>query len=155
MKRILFVCHGNICRSAAAKVVMRQMIREEGLRGIEVDSAAATREEIGHDIYPPMKRALKAKGYACEPHRAKQTVQGDYDRYDYLIGMDWENMEDMRRIYRGDPEKKITMLREWAGAPGAEIEDPWYTGRYDLVLKQIETGCEGLLRHLLKGENDG
>ena len=97
MIKILFICHGNICRSAAAETVMRQMIREGRIGGITADSAAATREEIGNDIYPPMKRALQEKGYRCDPHAARQTVRADYDRYDYLIGMDTENLYDMRR----------------------------------------------------------
>ena len=100
--RILFICHGNICRSAAAEMVMRQQAEREGLsKLVQIGSAAATREEIGNDIYPPMKRALEAAGYVCHPHAARQTVREDYGRWDYLIGMDEENMWDMKRIYGG------------------------------------------------------
>ena len=150
MTKILFICHGNICRSAAAETVMRQMIREGRIGGITADSAAATREEIGNDIYPPMKRALQEKGYRCDPHAARQTVRADYDRYDYLIGMDTENLYDMRRIYGGDPEGKISLLLSWAGQPGEEIDDPWYTRDFRGSLRQIEEGCRGILKTLGK-----
>ena len=144
--RILFICHGNICRSAAAEVVLRQMLLKDRIRGIEADSAAATREEIGNDIYPPMKRALIARGYVCPRHAARQTVRADYDRYDFLIGMDRENLQDMERIYGGDPQGKISLLRAWSGEKGLEVEDPWYTRNFEGVLTQIEAGCAGLLR---------
>jgi len=146
--RILFICHGNICRSVAAEMVMKQMIREKRINWIAADSAAATREEIGNDIYPPMKRALLERGYCCEPHAARQTVRADYDRYDLLIGMDTENLYDMKRIYRGDPDGKISLLRSWAGEPGMEIDDPWYTRDFRGALRQIEEGCEGIIRGL-------
>ena len=155
MIKILFICHGNICRSAAAEAVLRQMLREQGIREIAVDSAAAIREEIGNDIYPPMKKALTARGYVCEPHAARQTVRGDYGRYDFLIGMDAENLYDMRRIYGGDPQGKITLLRSWAGEPGMEIDDPWYTRDFSGALKQIEAGCAGLLRAVLNPGKSG
>ena len=113
-----------------------------------VSSAASTREEIGHDIYPPMKKVLLARGYVCEPHAARQTVLEDYGKWDYIIGMDRENMADLHWIYGGDPKKKLFMLMDWAGLPGHEIDDPWYTRDLDGVLSQIEKGCEGLLAAL-------
>ena len=149
MTKILFICHGNICRSAAAKMVMRQMLRERNLEGaVTADSAATSREEIGNDVYPPMRRALRNRGYACGPHAAQQTVQADYGRYDYLIGMDSENLYNMEQIYGGDPEGKVSLLRDWAGEPGQEIDDPWYTRNFDGALRQIEAGCRGLLEAL-------
>ena len=154
MTKILFVCHGNICRSAAAEVVLKQMLRERNRKDVAVSSAAATREEIGHDIYPPMKKALEQKGYLCDPHAARQTVREDYRRYDYLIGMDTENLYDMKRIYGGDPEGKISLLRSWAGEPGMEIDDPWYTRDFRGALEQIEAGCTGILRALGKPGGD-
>ena len=150
MTKILFICHGNICRSAAAEMVMKQLAEEKGAADIGADSAATTREEIGNDVYPPMKKALREAGYACGPHAARQTVRGDYDRYDYLIGMDGENLWDMRRIYGGDPEGKISLLRDWAGEPGQEIDDPWYTRDFRGSLRQIEAGCRGLLETLMR-----
>ena len=151
MIKILFVCHGNICRSASAQMVMRQILREQGLDGgIMADSAATSREEIGNDVYPPMKRALRNRGYACGAHAARQTRPEDYAGYDYLIGMDLENLANMTRIYGGDPEGKISLLRDWAGEPGQEIDDPWYTRDFDGALRQIEAGCRGLMEALRK-----
>ena len=148
MIKILFVCHGNICRSAAAEVVMNRLIGEAGLDGVRAESAAATREEIGNDIYPPMKRALLARGYACPRHAARQTVRADYAAYDYIIGMDGENMADMRYIYGGDPRGKLSRLLDWAGENGANIPDPWYTRDFEGALSAIERGCRGLLEAL-------
>lgn len=153
MTKIFFVCHGNICRSAAAEVVLKQMCRDGHLSQAEVSSAAATREEIGNDIYPPMKKALREQGYVCPPHSARQTVRGDYDRYDYLIGMDYENLAAMKRIFGGDPLGKISLLRDWAGEPGQEIDDPWYTRDFRGSLAQIEAGCRGIVQFLKKSEN--
>ena len=149
--RILFICHGNICRSAAAEVVLKQMAEEAGRRDLQVASAAATREEIGNDIYPPMKKALVNSGYACPRHAARQTVRADYAKWDHIIGMDDENMWDMKYIYGGDPEGKLSMLMDWAGEPGREIDDPWYTRDFTGALKQIEEGCRGVLERTKHG----
>ena len=151
MVKILFICYGNICRSAAAEVVLKQMAEEAGRRDLRVASAAATREEIGNDIYPPMKKALAAAGYTCPPHAARQTTRQDYDAWDLLIGMDEENLWDMKRIYCGEPKGKISLLMDWAGQPGREIDDPWYTRDFTGVLKQIEEGCRGLLERTKHG----
>ena len=148
MIKILFICHGNICRSAAAEVVLNQMAAEAGRQDLRIASAAATREEIGNDIYPPMKKALVHAGYECARHAARQTVRADYAQWDYIIGMDDENMWDMKHIYGGDPERKLSMLLDWAGQPGREIDDPWYTRDFAGALKQIEEGCAGLLRQI-------
>ena len=148
MIKILFVCHGNICRSAAAEVVLKQMAAEAGRTDLAIASAAATREEIGNDIYPPMKKALVHAGYECARHAARQTVRADYAQWDYIIGMDDENMWDMKHIYGGDPDGKLSMLMDWAGKPGREIDDPWYTRDFAGALKQIEEGCAGLLRKI-------
>ena len=148
MTKILFICHGNICRSVAAEMVLKQMAREQGRKDLVIASAAATREEIGNDIYQPMKKALLAAGYRCEMHAARQTTRADYGQWDYLIGMDDENLWDMKRIYGGDPDGKLSMLLDWAGMPGQEIDDPWYTRDFSGALKQIEEGCRGILREV-------
>ncbi len=148
MTKILFICHGNICRSVAAEMVLKQLAREQERRDLAIASAATTREEIGNDIYPPMKRALLVAGYVCEQHTARQTVRADYGQWDYIIGMDDENLWDMRRIYGGDPERKLSLLMDWAGKPGREIDDPWYTRDFSGVLRQIEDGCRKLLQSL-------
>ena len=148
MIKVLFICHGNICRSAAAEMVMKQMAREQGRKDLQIASAAATREEIGNDIYPQMKKALAAAGYQCERHAARQTTRAEYSQWDYIVGMDDENMWDMRHIYGGDPEGKLSMLLDWAGKPGQEIDDPWYTRDFSGVLKQIEEGGAGMMRRI-------
>ena len=153
MIRILFICHGNICRSAAAEMVMKQMARDRGKTDLRIDSAAATREEIGNDIYPPMKKALAAAGYRCEPHAARQTTRAEYGEWDYIIGMDDENLWDMRRIYGGDPDGKLSMLMDWAGQPGREIDDPWYTRDFSGALKQIEEGVKGMMQSIIPNES--
>ena len=155
MIKVLMVCHGNICRSAAAEMVMRQLIAEAGLEGcIAVDSAAATREEIGNDVYPPMKRVLQAAGVPCVPHAARQTTRADYDRYDYIIGMDQENMRDMRTLYGGDRAGKLSLLMAWASQPGRAVADPWYTHDFDGALRDIQQGCQGLMAKLIKSTEE-
>ena len=150
MLRILFVCHGNICRSPMAEFIMKRLAREAGAgEWLRAESAAATTEEIGNDIYPPMKRALLARGYACPRHSARQTTRADYAKYDYIIGMDDENMADMRYIYGGDPQKKLSRLLDWAGMTGASISDPWYTRDFEGALDEIERGCRGLMQTLI------
>ena len=142
MPKILFVCHGNICRSPAAEMVMRTLAGEWA-----VDSAATTREELGNEIYPPMRRALARRGIPIVPHRARQTTAADYGRYDYIIGMDEENRFDLLRIYHGDPADKISLLMEWAGER-REVSDPWYTRDFEKALDDIERGCRALIMRL-------
>ncbi len=110
---------------------MAELCRGNHLPEVEVSSAATTREEIGNDIYPPMKKALRESGYRCPPHAARQTVPGDYDRYDYLIGMDHENLSDMKGIYGGDPLKKISLLRAGPVRRGSQHGKTEGTGRKD------------------------
>ena len=150
MTKILFICHGNICRSAAAEMVMNHLLRERRIKNIQVASAATSREEIGNDVYPPMKRALARKGIPCLPHAARQMTSSDGDRFDLIIGMDQENLCSMRRMLSGKDPDRIHLMMEYAGQPNREIEDPWYTGRFDRVLDQIYTCCEGLLSRLTR-----
>ena len=139
MTKILFICHGNICRSPAAEMVLRAMTQG----GCLVDSAATTTEELGNELYPPMRRVMAARGIPLTSHRARQTTASDYARYDYIIGMDEENRYDLLRIYHGDPEHKISLLLEWAGEK-REVSDPWYTRDFDLALDDIERGCRAI-----------
>ena len=154
MTKILFVCHGNICRSVAAEMVLKQMTREQGRKDLVIASAAATREEIGNDIYPPMKRALQEAGYTCEHHAARQMTRADYEKWDYIIGMDDENMWDMKYLYGSDPDGKLSLLMDWAGHCGQEIDDPWYTRDFRGALAQIEEGCRGILCTLRAKDKD-
>ena len=144
--KILFVCHGNICRSAAAEMVMKKLIREAGLeKRVLAASAAATTEEIGNDIYPPMKRVLLAHGVPCEPHAARLLTRADGKAYDLIVGMDAENLRHMRRILGADAEGKLHLLMEYADAPGSEVADPWYTRDFEKAYADVLAGCRGLL----------
>ena len=149
MIKVLYVCHGNICRSAAAEMVMRKMVEDRGIENrFQIESAATSRAEIGNDVYPPMKKALGAAGYPCRPHAARQVTRGEYDRWDYIIGMDDENMWNLRRLFPEDHGEKISLLMKWAGKPEEEIDDPWYTRDFSGALRQIEAGCVGLVTYL-------
>ncbi len=148
MTKILFVCHGNICRSAAAEMILLDLLSERGSRGVTVDSAATSTEEIGNDVYPPMKRALFARGVKCRPHAARQLRASDGEKYDLIIGMDEENMYMMRRMLPAACHGKIHLLMEYAGKPGQEIDDPWYTRNFDRAILDIAEGCRGLLEEL-------
>ena len=142
MIKILFICHGNICRSPAAEMVMRALTPE-----YEIASAATTTDELGNPLYPPMKRVLDERGIPQVPHYARQTTYQDYRYYDYIIGMDEENRYDLNRIYRGDPDHKVSLLMEWAGE-ACEVSDPWYTRDFRKALDDIEQGCRALAAKL-------
>ena len=148
MTRVLFVCHGNICRSPMAEFVMKDMVEKAGLaREIRVASAATTTEEIGNPVYPPARRKLAEHGISCEGKTARQMCWPDYERYDLIIGMDQENLYDMRRICQGDPEGKIHLLMDFTDRPG-DVADPWYTRDFETTWRDVEDGCRGLLMYL-------
>lgn len=145
MTHILFVCHGNICRSPMAEFIMKDLIRKAGCeKAITVDSVAATTEEIGNDMYPPAKRMLTKKGIPFTPRRARLITKEDYERADYIVCMDEENLYDLSRLTRGDPEKKVSLLLSWAGRRG-EVADPWYTGDFEETYDDLVEGCRALL----------
>ena len=145
MKKILFVCHGNICRSPMAKYVMRELVANAGLSDeIFVESAAATYEEIGNPVYPPARKKLEEHGISCEGHHARIIVRKEYGDWDYIIGMDQENMDDMRRIFGGDPDGKLCMLMTFVGK-NREVSDPWYTGDFESTWQDVLAGCTALL----------
>ncbi len=147
MKRILLTCHGNICRSPMAEMLLKHLVRTRGLTGYVIDSAAVSREEIGNPVYPPARRELAAHGIPCEDHRARQITAADYDRWDYLIGMDMSNITRMLRIFGGDPEHKVHRLLDFTGQP-ADVADPWYSDRFDLCYRDVLRGCEALLAYI-------
>ena len=150
--RILFVCHGNICRSPMAEFVMKDMVRVRGLESrYEIASAATSREELGNPVYSPARRKLAANGIACAGHRARQMTRADYDDWDLIVCMDRNNIRNALRITDGDPEHKIVLLLDYAGRAGEEVADPWYTGDFDATWDDIVSGCEGLLRELTPG----
>ena len=147
MVRILFVCHGNICRSPMAEMVLKHMVRERGLTDYVIDSAAVSREEIGNPVYPPAKRELAARGIPCGDHRARQITAEDYDQWDHLVGMDMSNIVRMLRTFGGDPDHKVHRLMDFTGKP-ADVADPWYSDRFDLCYEDVHKGCEALLKYV-------
>ena len=155
MKRILFICHGNICRSPMAEFVMKDLVKKAGLASqFHIESAATSREEIGNTVYPPARRKLAEHGISCEGHAARQLTNRDYDEYDLLIGMDQANIRNIRRICGGDPKGKIHLLLEYASRPGQEVADPWYTGDFEATWRDVLAGCQGLLRRMAGAERE-
>lgn len=149
MIKILFVCHGNICRSVSAQYIFQNLVNQMGCADrFVIDSAAATREEIGNPIYPPMASELRRRGVPLGTHRARQLTRAEYDNWDLIIGMDDENRSDMMRILGSDPEGKVHLLMEYTDRPNHRIEDPWWTDRYGVVFDDIADGCSGLLKNL-------
>ena len=148
MKKILFVCHGNICRSPMAEFVMKDMVEKAGLQDdFYIESAATSTEEIGNEVYPPAKRKLAEHGISCKGKTARQMRQADYNRFDLLIGMDEWNIRNMTRICGGDPEGKIRKLLDYTNRKG-DVADPWYTGNFEATWQDVTEGCECLLKLL-------
>ena len=153
MTKILFVCHGNICRSPMAEFCMKDLARKAGVSDrLEIASAATSTEEIwngiGNPVYPPARRELARHGLSCEGKRAVQMTRADYGKYDLLIGMDHGNLRDMRRICGGDPEGKIHLLLDFTDHP-ADVADPWWTGDFETTWRDVEEGCQALLNQLI------
>ena len=149
MTRVLFVCHGNICRSPMAEFVMKDMVHRRGLDDrFEIASAATSREEIGNPVYPPARRKLAEHGISCGGHHARQMTREDYDRYDYIIGMDMANLRNICRIAGGDLEHKVSLLLDHTARAGQEVADPWYTGDFDETWDDVTEGCEQLLAEI-------
>lgn len=148
MIKVLFVCHGNICRSTMAESVMTYLVEREGLADkFYINSAATSREEIGNGVHHGTVAKLKKEGIPVIPHRAVQMTLNDYEEYDYLIGMDTENIRNMQRISGGDPDEKIYKLLTFAGN-GLDVADPWYTGDFEATYRDVLAGCKGLLECL-------
>ncbi len=155
MIRILFICHGNICRSPMAEFVMKDLVFRAGLSDeFVIDSAATSREEIyrdrngrdvGNPVYPPARKKLEQHGIRCDGKTARQLTRADYDRYDYLVCMDQWNVRNTFRIVGSDPDSKICMLLDFAGRPGEDVADPWYTGDFEATWQDVFAGCKGML----------
>lgn len=144
MKKILFVCHGNICRSPMAEYVMKYLVEQAQLTDqFMIASAATSTEEIGNSVYPPARRKLAEHGISCNGHAARQMTRADYSRYDLLIGMDSANLRNMTRIAGGDPEGKIRPLLY-----DKDVADPWYTGNFEATWQDVLRGCQALLDEL-------
>ena len=152
MIKVLFICHGNICRSPMAEFVLKDMVARAGLADrFYIASAATSTEEIwngvGNPVYPPAREELARHGIGCEGKRAVQLTRNDYDKYDYLIGMDSANIRNMHRMLGGDPEGKVYRLLSFAGVE-RDISDPWYTGNFDETYRDVSLGCNAFLDYL-------
>ena len=156
MVKILFVCHGNICRSPMAEFCMKDLVSKAGCaERFMIASAATSTEEIfrgiGNPVYPPAVRELERHGISCEGKRAVHLCRDDYAKYDMIIGMDQANLRNMRRILGDDPDGKISLLLDFTGSAG-DIADPWYTGNFERTWDDILRGCTALLDELLRGQ---
>lgn len=148
MIKILFICHGNICRSPMAEFVMKDLVRKAGrVEEFSIASAATSTEELGNPVYPPARRMMAAHGIDCTGKTARQLRKADYAQYDYLIGMDQANFRNMQRMCGGDPDGKIHLLLDFTDRPG-QVADPWYTGDFQATWEDVLEGCDGLLRHI-------
>ena len=154
MIKILFICHGNICRSTMAESVMTHLINQRNLSHLfEIASAATSREEIGNPPHYGTVNKLREVGIPVIPHRAVQMTKADYEYYDYLIGMDTANIRNMTRIADGDTEGKIYKLLTFTDS-GRDVADPWYTGDFDATYTDVDAGCRALLEYVLKDSTD-
>lgn len=154
MIKILFVCHGNICRSTMAESIMTHLVKEQHLEAsFYINSAATSREEIGNTPHYGTVGKLREMHIPLVPHRAVQMTVSDYDSYDYLIGMDTANIRNMTRIAGGDSDGKIYKLLTFAGS-GRDVADPWYTGDFDATYEDVMTGCTALLAYILENDRD-
>ena len=148
--KVLFICHGNICRSTMAEYVMKALVNKSGLSDtFFIDSAATSREEIGNPVHYGTRHKLEEVGIYCGNHKARQMQKHEYDEYDYIIGMDSANMRNLNRMLKNDPEEKLYKFLTFAGS-GRDIADPWYTGNFDETYEDIQEGCEGFLDYLEK-----
>ena len=150
MIKVLFICHGNICRSPMAEFILKDMVKERGMaEQFYIASAATSTEEIyggvGNPVYPPAKAELAKHGIGCEGKRAVQLKKSDYEKYDYLLGMDSYNIRNMLKILGGDRDKKVKRLLDYTDEP-RDISDPWYSGKFDITYQDIKEGCEAFLK---------
>lgn len=148
MIKILFVCHGNICRSTMAQFVFQDMVNKRGLaEQFYIDSKATSTEELGNPPHRGTVRKMNEMGIPMAPHRASQVQLSDYNKFDYIIGMDTWNMRNLNRMLKGDPDGKVYKLLAFH-SDGRDIADPWYTGNFDETYRDVCEGCEGFLQYL-------
>lgn len=157
MIKVLFICHGNICRSPMAEFIFKDMVAKRGLEEqFYIASAATSTEEIwngvGNPVYPPAREELAKHGIRCSGKRAVQVTKKDYEEYDYLICMDNNNLRNLARIVGPDKEYKVSLLLDYTDRPGRSIADPWYTGNFPVTYRDIVEGCEGFLHFLQKSQ---
>ena len=146
MIKILFVCHGNICRSPMAEFIMKDLVKKADVSDqFHIESAATSTEELGNPVYPPARRKLAEHGISCTGKTAQRLTGPEYDKYDLLIGMDRANLRNMHRICGGDPDGKLHLLMDYTDRPG-DVADPWYTGDFETTWRDVLAGCRGLLK---------
>ena len=151
MHRIMFVCLGNICRSPMAEFVFRDMVEKAGLKDrFMIASAATSNEELGNPPHPGTRAELAKHGISCQGKRAVRLKSSDYDRYDLFLGMDRWNIQSMKRLFGGDPEGKVHLMKEYS--TGGEVDDPWYSGDFRTTYEDVSLACSGLLEKLKKDQ---
>lgn len=149
MKRILFVCHGNICRSPMAEFIMKDLVAKRGVADrFYIESCATSREEIGNSVYPPAKTKLAEHNISCAGKTARQITKKDYEEFDYIIAMDRNNLRNLVPFVGEDPENKVSLMMSYAGK-NKDVADPWYTGDFEATWQDISLACNALLEQLL------
>ena len=147
--RVMFVCMGNICRSPMAEFVFRDLVKKAGAEDrFVIASAATSNEELGNPPHPGTRAELAKHGISCQGKRAVRLKASDYDNYDLFLGMDRWNIQSMKRLFSGDPEGKVHLLKEYS--TGGEVDDPWYTGDFQTTYEDVSLACENLLKALMK-----
>ena len=150
MKKVIFVCLGNICRSPMAEFVMKDIVAKAGLEHeFEIASAATSTYEIGNPVYPPARQKLAEHGIDCKGKTARQITKKDYDYYDYIVAMDQSNIRNLKNMLNNDPQGKISLLMDYTSRP-ADVADPWYTGDFQATWDDVSEGCNALLTFILK-----
>ncbi len=149
MIKILFVCHGNICRSPMAEFVMKDIVKRNNVSDMfEIASCATSTEEIGNSVYPPAQKKLSEHGISCAGKTARQMTKADYDYFDYIVAMDRYNLKNMVRFVGDDQDKKVSLLMDHTDRPG-DVADPWYTGDFERTWQDVNAGCEGLFKKII------
>ena len=152
--RVLFVCHGNICRSPMAEFIMKKLVDDRGLsEEFYIESCATSNEEIGNDIYPPAKDELRRRGTPFQKRCARRMTPADYDDFDYIVAMDHQNLRNMERFVNGDPQKKVSLMMSHAGEDRG-VADPWYTDDFSATFDDLSRACEGLLEGIIRSRAD-
>ena len=150
MIKILFICHGNICRSPMAEFVMKDLVEKAGRSpDFYIESAAVSAEELGNPVYPPARRKMAEHGIRCDGKTARQVTSADYKEYDHLICMDRSNLRLLDRIIGSDPDGKVSLLLDHAGIH-RDVADPWYTGDFEATWQDVSEGCRAILREVLE-----
>ena len=151
MYKILFVCLGNICRSPMAEFIMKQMVEQRGIADkFYIESCATSNEEVGNPVYPPARQVLQSRGINCSAKRARKITKGDYDRFDYIVCMDSNNLRNLKLMFPNDNGKKISKILSFAGID-RDVADPWYSGDFTATEEDVVIGCEAILKYIEKG----